>query len=82
MLWSRSGRRSSRTLSVFSLGACLNGVKGAMGPHKLLKYCSILSCGNEISAKWTNLLHHFLNSDFGASLNSAFYMLTIFISLK
>ncbi len=50
------------------------------GPYKLLS--TILSCCNEISAKWTSLLHHFFTLIFGVSFNSALCRLIIFISIK
>ncbi len=52
------------------------------GSYKLL--ITILSCCNEISAKWTSLLHFcfFFTLIFGVSLNSALCRLIIFISIK
>ncbi len=50
------------------------------GPYKLLS--TILSCCNEISARWTSLLHHFFTLIFRVSLNSALCRLIIFISTK
>ncbi len=59
----------------------LSGMHTSMwGPYKLLS--SILSCCNEISAKWTSLLHHFFTLIFGVSLNSALCRLIILISIK
>jgi hypothetical protein len=50
------------------------------GPYKLLS--TILSCCNEISAKWTSHFGYGLTLIFGVSLNSALCRLIILISIK
>ncbi len=61
MPWSRPTKDAIPHL-IRSMPRCQACIQARGGPYKLKS--TILSCCNEISAKWTSLLHHFFHFDF------------------